>query len=341
MIKKRISLDDVAKEANVSVSTVSRVINNEKFISDDVRERVNKAVKKFNYQPQWVARSLRTRKTNIIAIIISNIQDYWSAGIVRGIEEYIRDKNKNLIIFNTDNSTEREKVSINLALNRNVDGIILETVTKDGKFIEGVINDYGVPIAIIDNKIDVNNADFILSDDTNGSYKLVNHLIQVHKLKKVSCICGDLEESSGLDKVLGYKKALIENGIKIEESLIKEAFWNLKMAYKCTGELFSSDDKPDAIFCSSTDIAIGAVRFLNDNKIKIPDDVAVVSFDDSEFIRAFNPPLTVLGGVENKIGRKAAELLNLRIESEINNNYEIVKIESDIVIRKSCGCNNN
>jgi DNA-binding LacI/PurR family transcriptional regulator len=341
MLERRKTLRDVAKEANISVSTVSRVINNEKFISDDVRDRVNKAVKKFNYEPQWAARSLRTRKTNIIAIIISNIQDPWTAYVVRGIDEYFRDKNINIILFNSDRSPEREKELIRLALNKNIDGIILGTIAKDEKFIERIISEFSIPITIIDNKINIDNADFVLEDDVNGTYKLVTHLIKVHKLKKIAFIGGVLSESSGFDKFLGYKKALIENGIEIDENLVKEAFWDLELAYKATKELFSSDDKPEAIFCSNADIAIGSVRYLNEKKIKIPDDVAVVSFDDSEFIKAFNPPLTTLTGIEIKLGRKAAELLDLRMTRERKDNYEIIRVDSDVIIRKSCGCDNN
>jgi len=339
MIKKMIKLEDVAKVVGVSMATVSRVINNEKFVSEGVKARVNEAVKKLNYHPQWIARSLRKNKTDIISVIIPSIKDYWSAAVVESIEAYFRNKNKNLILFNTDRDPKLEMELLRLALSKRVDGIIFFATSKDENGIKKMINEIDHPIVIIDNRIDVGNADFVLADDVTGAFKLVSHLIKVHKMQRIACISGVLSESSGVDKVYGYKKALIENGIKINNDLIKEAFWDPFVSYNVTKELFSKKEKPDAIFCSNADIAIGAVRYLNDKRIKIPEDVAVVSFDDSEFIQAFNPPLTALSRIEAEIGTKAAELLELRITGELKDDFKIYKIRSDVIIRSSCGCN--
>lgn len=341
MVTKLIKLKDVAKEAGISVSTVSRVINHEKFVSKKVKIKVEKAVKKLNYQPQWIARSLRTKKTNIVGLIVASIEDYWMSSVAQNIENYFRIIKKNIILFNTGFNQKLEIELLNLAISRGVDGIILGTVSKSGDCINEIINKNNIPIIIIDNKIDVDKADFILVDDIDGSYRLVNHLIKEHGLKKIACIGGNLQESSGADKVLGYKKALNENDIEINEDIIKEAFWNSNISYKVTRELFTKKEKPEAIFCSNATMAIGTVRYLNEKGIRIPDDVAVVSFDDSEFIKAFNPPLTTLARVERKVGIKAAELLESRMTGEFRANFKTIKISPNIIIRKSCGCKKN
>ncbi|MDZ7838486.1 MAG: LacI family DNA-binding transcriptional regulator [Actinomycetota bacterium] len=205
---KNITLKDVAQESGVSVPTVSRVLNNEKFVSSQVRDRVKAAAKKLNYEPMWTARSLRLRKTNIVGIIIPNVADYFFSSIVLGVERFFRRYGKELILFNTSNDENIEEKSIKIAISKRVEGIILATICKNNEVIKSIMKSFGTPFVVVDNKIDIDKVDFVLSDDINGSAKLINHLIKVHGYKKIACISGPLDESSGFDKLAGYKKAL-------------------------------------------------------------------------------------------------------------------------------------
>jgi LacI family transcriptional regulator len=334
---KNVTLKDVAKEAGVSIPTVSRVLNNEKFVSDLVREKVKKAAEELNYHPEWSARSLRLRKTNIIGIIIPNVTDYFFSSIVLGVERYMRKKGKESILFNTSNDEDIEEKAIKLAISKRVEGIILATICKNNKVIKSMIESFGTPFVVVDNKIDVEKVDFVLSDDINGSYKLINHLIETHGYKKIGCISYSIDESSGLDKLTGYKKALAKHGVTIREDYIKITNAKKSEAYEATKELLSMKERPNAIYCMNANALIGCFRYLNEKNIKVPDDVAVVTFDDYDFISAMNPPVTALERIDLEIGEKAAELLFSRINGEAEG-YEEIRVEANLVIRKSCGC---
>jgi len=335
---KNLTLRDVAKLAGVSVSTVSRVLNEEKFTSDEVKKRVKEAVKKLKYSPDLNARNLRLGKTNVIGIIIPDISDYFFSGIVHVITKFFRDHGKDIILFNTSHQEETEEKEIKLALSKRVEGIILATISKNINPISNLINNFGIPFVIIDNKIKVKNVDFVLSDDEKRAYKLVDHLIKVHNLKKIACISGPLDESSGFNKLLGYKIALQKNNIPINEEYIKFANWKKDLAYECTKELMNMKDKPQAIYCANSNMLIGCLRYINTTKIKIPEDISIVTFDDYDFISAMNPPVTSLKSIVPEMGTLAAQLLLDRINGK-KNDYKEIKLDSDIMIRKSCGCN--
>ncbi|MGM0366827.1 MAG: LacI family DNA-binding transcriptional regulator [Actinomycetota bacterium] len=334
---KNVTLKDVARESGVSVPTVSRVLNNEKFVSDKVKERVRAAAKKLNYEPEWTARSLRLRKTNIVGIIIPNVADYFFSSIVLGVERYFRSKGKELILFNTSNDESIEEKAIKLAISKRVEGIILATICKNNSVIKSIIESFGTPFVVVDNKIDVEKVDFVLSDDINGSFKLVDHLIKTHKYRKIACISGPLDESSGFDKLEGYKKALADNSLPITDEYIKIADWRKTKAYIATGELMGLSQRPEAIYCANANMLIGCFHYLNEKEFKVPDDVAVVTFDDYDFVSAMNPPVTTLQRIDLEIGEKAAELLYERIKGEAKD-YQELKVDAELIIRKSCGC---
>ncbi|MDD5659719.1 MAG: LacI family DNA-binding transcriptional regulator, partial [Actinomycetota bacterium] len=296
-----------------------------------------KAAKELDYEPEWTARSLRLRKTNIIGVIIPNVADYFFSSIVLGVEKYFRTKEKNIILFNTSSNEEIEKKLIRLAIAKRVEGIVLATISKNVKEIEKFINTFEIPIVVVDNKIDLENVDFVLSDDVGGSKKLIEHLIEVHGIEKIACISGPMDESSGYDKLMGYKSALIDNGIEVNEDYIKVANWKKKEAYDATKELFSMKDKPRAIYCANANMLIGCLRYLNEYNINVPDGVAVITFDDYDYVSAFNPPVTALARIDIKMGESAASMLFERITNK-NIKYRTRIISSDLIVRKSCGC---
>lgn len=334
---KNITLKDVAKKANVSIPTASRVLNNEKFVSAMVKKRVEEAARKLNYEPQWTARSLRLRKTNIIGVIIPNIVDYFFSSIALGIENFFREKGKDIILFNTNNDEKIEEKAIKLAISKRVEGIILATIYENGDKIRSLMRSFGIPFVVVDNKIDVENVDFVLADDTGGSFKLIEHLIKIHGLKRIACINAPLYESSDLDKLIGYKKALTENNIAINENYIKSAYRKKDEAYKATRELFGMTDRPEAIYCVNTNMLIGCLTYLVENNIKVPDDIAIVAFDDCNFIPALNPPVTTLQRIDLEIGEKAAGVLFRRMNGDTGD-YSEIRIDSKLMIRRSCGC---
>lgn len=335
---KNITLKDVARESGVSVPTVSRVVNQEKYISDGVKIKVEKAIKKLNYRPEWTARSLRLRRTDTIGVIIPNVADYFFGSVVLAVEKFFREKEKDIILFCTLNDEKMEEKALELAISKRVDGIILITICKNENTILSLINDFGIPIVVVDNKLKIKNLDQVLSDDIGGSIKLINHLIKIHGYKRIACISGPLDESSGLDKLIGYKNALQSNGIQIEDKYIEIANWKKSEAYKATEKLIKLDKRPEAIYCVSANMLIGCLRYLIDDDIRVPEEVALVTFDDYDFVSVLCPPVTSLERIDIKMGEKSAELLFRRINGD-KEEYKEVRISSDLIIRKSCGCN--
>lgn len=338
MNKKNITLKDVAKLSGVSVPTVSRVVNEEKYISDEVKEKVLSAIKELNYTPQWTARSLRLKRTHTIGVIIPNVSDYFFGSIVLAVENYFRKKGYDIILFNTSNDEVIEERAIKLAISKRVEGIILATISKSEKKISSLISNFGIPIVVVDNKLNIKNIDQVLSDDIGGSYKLVEHLIKKHGYKDIACISGPLEESSSFEKLAGYKKALEENGLGINDKFIKVAYWKKSKAFEATRELFEDSRKPEALYCMNANMLIGCLRYIIEKKIKIPEDLAIVTFDDYDFVSVVYPPVTSLKRIDIEMGTIAAQILYERIEGS-DEDYRIIRIDSDLVIRNSCGCN--
>lgn len=338
MKKNNATLKDVAKLSGVSVPTVSRVVNEEKYISDEVKEKVLSAIKELNYTPQWTARSLRLKRTLTIGIIIPNVSDYFFGSIVLAVESYFRKKGYDIILFNTSNDEDIEERAIKLAISKRVEGIILATISKSEKKISSLINNFGIPIVVVDNKLNIENIDQVLSDDVGGSYKLVEHLIKKHGYKDIACISGPLEESSSFEKLAGYKKAMEDNELKVNKEYIKVAYWKKSKAFEATCELFENSNKPEAIYCMNANMLIGCLRYIIKRKIKIPEDLAIVTFDDYDFVSVVYPPVTSLKRIDIEMGTIAAEILFERIEGS-DADYKIVRIDSDLVIRNSCGCN--
>ena len=337
-MKKNITLKDVAKLSGVSVPTVSRVVNQEKYISDGVKEKVLSAIKELNYTPQWTARSLRLSRTRTIGVIIPNVSDYFFGSIVLAVENYFQKKDYDIILFNTSNNENIESRAIKLAISKRVEGIILATISKSEKQISALINNFDIPIVVVDNKLNIENIDQVLSDDVGGSYKLVDHLIKEHNYKKIACISGPLEESSSFEKLSGYKKALKDNGLKVKDEYIKVAYWKKKKAYEAMGELLENSDRPRAIYCMNANMLIGCLRYSIEKKIKIPEDLAIVTFDDYDFVSVVYPPVTSLKRIDIEMGTIAADILFKRIENT-SEDYKVIRIKSDLVIRNSCGCN--
>jgi len=240
----------------------------------------------------------------------------------------------------TKGQWKNEIQSLKILLSKRVDGIILATVGSTEKYIKKLLYDFKIPIVVIDNKINVQGLYFVLHNNIDGAYDLTKHLIE-HGHRKIACITGPLNETSGSERLEGYKKAISEQGIKINERYIRISNWEEDGGFNATIDLIkNNNEKPTAIFTANSVMAIGVYKAIKNLGLVIPEDMAVVSFDDFDFVEILDPPLTTLGQVENEIGLKAVEILL----GEINKDLDITKIAKEyrfggeLKIRKSCGC---
>lgn len=327
---------DVAKLAGVAPITVSRVVNNFPGVSQYTRERVNKAIADLNYVPNAMAKSLRSKQTCTIALVLTDITNPFWTTIARGVEDTAAEKGYHVIFCNTDEDPEKEANYINILLQRRVDGLIIAPSTDDGRYLLSLKRN-DIPCVLIDRRVSGFNADVIRSDGKEGARLLTQHLINLGH-RWIAMLAGPSKVFTSRDRLAGYLEALQKNGISIDDNLIKEGMYDEDGGFKFTKELLSSVPCPTAIVAANLSIAIGALRALREAGLRVPEDVGLVCIDDLPQASLICPFLTVWAQRPYTIGVAAAELLLDRMISKTrrHKSREII-IDADLIIRKSCG----
>jgi len=319
---KKTTITDIAKELNVTASTVSRALRNHPRISDATKKAVWELVEEMNYQPNNIATALRKGKSNIIGVIVPTSDRQFFASIIRGIEEVVRGKGYNLIICQSDEQTDKEQKNIDALLRIQVDGIIASVAkeTRDYSYFEK-INNLNVPLVLYDRIGENINASTVTSDDFNGAYKAVTHLIE-QGCTKIAHFAGQQHIKIYQDRLNGYLKALSDHNIErddnliIENDLINDTDLVLKAGYDMTYDLFSDVVIPDAIFSSSDFAVLGAIKALKEKQISIPEEVALIGYSNDFSSSVVEPGLSSLDQQPKLMGNHAAELFLEMIGSD-------------------------
>lgn len=316
------TIHDVAKRAGVAPITVSRVINDSGYVSDQVREKVNAAIEELGYVPNILARSLKSKRTNTLALVFTDITNPFFTLLARGVEDTSSDANFNVIFCNTDESQEKEDNYIQLLLQKQVDGILLVPASSNSKSI-AVIQEQKTPLVILDRRVSSDQVDTVRGDSEGGAYQLTKHLIDLGH-KRIAMLSGPHCVSTAVDRYLGYKRAMEENGLG---DYIQYYFGSFSPdgGRELTRKVLSEDPKPTAIFAGNNLIAIGVLSVLRNAGIKVPDDIALVSFDDIPENLTLFPFLTVVTQPSYEMGKRATELLISRIKKDSEpKNQEII-----------------
>jgi len=332
-----VTLKDVARQAGVSVPTVSRVINKQSYIKEITRKKVLEAIEKLSYEPNSIARNLKQGRTSTVGFIVNDVSSSFFGMVALGIERILRKHNYNLILCNTDDRHNLEIDSLKLVVSKKVEGIILATTGSTGEFVKKVIHQHKIPTVVIDNKVKDLKTDVVLHDNVGGAYQLTSHLIE-HGHTRIAFIGGSLNETSGEKRLEGYKKALAKNGIPVDYKLVTMGDWKRESGFRLTRKLLSLKERPTAIFAANTSMALGSLIALHEQGLKVPDDMALVSFDDLEFAPALDPPLTTLTKVDTEIGIAAANLLLKRMKKKVKEEPTEIYLPTKLLIRRSCGC---
>jgi len=325
---------DVAKRAKVSTATVSAVINNNKFVSDDLKKRVIEAIEELHYEPNIIARSLKVKKTNSIGIIIGNIVSQAFSIMAKAAEDIANKYKFNLIVCNSDDDHKKELDYLKVLKSSRVEGIILTSTGKNFEYVKRLIES-GTKIVLLDRLIDSINCDAVLLDNEKGAYTAVKYLIN-RGFRRIGIICGPLDITTGRERLDGYLKALEEAGIKKEDNLIKIGTFKKESGIRLTKELLEGLPKPEAIFVSNLDLTLGALETLNVMRVRIPEDISIIGFDNSEWYRIMTPPITVVNHPIYGYGATAAKLLMRRINNEEENIEPIMKrLKTSLLVRRS------
>lgn len=328
------TIHDVAKLAKVSIATVSRVTSNEGVVNEKTKARVLKAMEELGYIPNSAARTLRMSQSNIIVVLMINIKNSFFSEFIRGIEEVAREAGYYLLIGSTNGEKEKEKEYLNLIRESRADGVILTTANVEADTtIEKISQDS--PIVLTFDYIPNPDIPSISIDNESASRKITNHLIELGH-RRIAHITGDMQRLQSKTRLSGYKQAFYQNGFQVDESLIQEGGYLLEDGYLAAQKLLYFENRPTAIYGGNDNVAIGALKAVHDAGLRVPEDIAVVGFDDIDMARYMNPGLTTIHQPRYEIGKRAMELLLKKIKKEKIDQPHII-LEDKLLIRESCG----
>jgi DNA-binding LacI/PurR family transcriptional regulator len=329
------TLKEVAKKANVSITTVSRVINDPEKVNTETRERVREAMEALNFQPNRVAQRLRGNKgrSRLLGLIIPDIQNQFYSSIVRGIEDMSYGKDYAIILCNTDENPEKEKFYLDVLKSESVDGIILPPIRQNGNLIRELL-EAKIPVICFDRKLSSESIDTVIVDNEMGGYMAASHLLEAGH-KKIAVITSSLQFTSFEDRLRGYENALVDSGIEINEKLIKKGDHRKSETGKMlTLELLDQNPGPTAIFVLNNQMALGAIEAINERKLKIPDDISIVGFDDIQWARVISPSITVIRQPAYEMGRRIAELFFQKVKDPEREPVQII-LQPKLIVRQS------
>lgn len=326
---------DVARLAGVSSITVSRVINNSDYVSKATRERVEKAIEELNYIPNALATSFRSKRTDTVALVVTDVTNPFWTTVARGVEDVAVGQDLSVILCNTDENPEKESRYIGLLLRRQVDGILIAPATDDGERLLS-IRYQGIPCVLLDRKVKQFASDVVRCDSVAGAHKLTRHLLDMGH-RRIAMISGPASVSTAEDRVEGYRQALQEQGVAVDENLIRRGEFKQSSGYRLMEAIMADGLRPSAVFAATNFIAIGVMEAAMKAGLRVPEDIALVCFDDIPLASHFYPFLTIVAQPAYEIGTKAMELLLEQLSGNVRCREREVVLETELIVRESCG----
>ena len=338
-MKRKITLKQIAKELDVSISTVSKSLRNSPEIGEETRLKVQAFAKFYNYKPNNIALSLKNRKTKTIGIIIPEIVHHFFSTVINGIEQVANENGYSVIICLSDDSFDKEVLNMEMLANGSIDGFIM-SLSKETQFrgdfhhITEVINQ-GMPVVMFDRVTNDILCDKVIIDDQSAAYEAVQSLIDKGR-KKIALVTTVDYVSVGKLRTDGYIKALLDNGISFDENLIIK----IEDIDTCeiTIEKLLEDKAIDAVFAVNVLFAVTIIKTANKIGLNVPKDLAVIAFTDGMISKYSTPTITTVSQTGIKMGNKAAKMLIDRLESEDEDedeNYKTEVIETHLIERES------
>lgn len=337
MSKRPLRIADIAKKAGVSPATVSRVLNNHPYVRDEIRQRVLKIIEETGYQPNLAARSLATQRTGILGFVIPRtvhtfFSDPYFARVTEGIAQACNAHDYTLSLFLFYTVEDERRMIPRLTRKGLVDGIIVQSTHLQDEVLMRVM-DGEVPFLLAGRPVAPLNVSYIDVDNVAGGYQATVHLLQLGR-KRVATIAGPLTTSAGIDRLEGYRKALRERGLPVDEQLIVEGDFTEMGGYYAMRRLLPLE--PDAVFVASDGMAVGALRAIREVGKQVPRDIAIVGYDDLPIAQSTTPPLTTIRQPILRFGARAVEVLLDIIENGSTPPRRVV-LGTELVVRASCG----
>ena len=333
MLKHKVNINDIAKHAGVTISTVSRVLNGKagKYrIGKKTQERIVNAAKELNYIPNHFAANLKTGKSETIALIVPSLNVPFFADLASSINAEVRKYKYTTMISDSEENTEIEELELQQLVSRNIEGVIIVPCGNEWKQIKQ-LHDQGMPIICIDRYFEELDIPFVSTDNYEGASIATKYLIENgHSI--ITCIQGNKQSTPSRLRVKGFKDVMEMAGIK-SYSIVGDAF-NVQNGYLETRLLLQQKERPTAIFALSDTIAMGCIKALKEMNVRIPEDISLITFDDPQYLKYLAPPLSCIAQPINDISKIAVKFLFSRINNnEVSINQLLLKPE--IIFRDS------
>jgi len=329
------TIREVAERAGVSTMTVSRVINNSGYTSREARSRVEAASAELGYVPNALARSLRFKQTKTLALVLSDITNPFFTTIARGVEDVANRHGFNVIFGNTDESETKQAEYLNILVQKQVDGVLLVPALSTEAPV-AFLRNRGVPAVVLDRRVPECSTDGVRGDSEQGGYELTKLLLGLgHRC--IAILSGPPEVSTAADRVAGYQRALAEAGLDCDPALILHGRLRQEGGYQMTQQVLALAPRPTALFAANNFIAIGAYRALGAAGLRVPDDMAMVAFDDLPAALILEPFLTVAAQPAYEMGQIATELLLARLSGKAPDGCQEIVLPVEIIVRRSSG----
>ena len=331
---KAIRLTDVAARAGVSTATVSRVLNGLGPTSEDVRTRVVRAAAELDYHPNWIARSLRARRTNTVGLVLQDIENPFFTSLVKGAERAAGTRGWNLILCNSDEDVEREEALIRTLAERKIDGLLLCPAAGPHAFLTRYRGH--LPIVAVNRLIPGAPVPSVTADNQLGAYQAAAHLL-AKGMRPLALLLGTPGLSTTEARLVGCRRAAEAFALAPEAMRVKVGYGRTREGYKAAGECLDETPRPRAILAFNNLMAEAALRAIHDRGLRCPEDVALIGFDDFRSAAALTPPLTVVEQDPERMGEKAVEVLG-DVMASGEAAVPSAVLPARLLLRASCGC---
>lgn len=334
-VMNRVTIRDVAREAGVSVNTVSRALAGKPDVSPQTRAKVLEVAKRLGYRPNKLARGLRSNKTFTLGVIVTDIANPFFAELVKGVEETARKNGYSILLEDTSEDPKKEEKAIQVMIGERVDGLLITPVQSSRKAVEEVLES-GFPIVLMGRYFSDLEAPYVVTDDVRGAIIAVEHLIDLGH-REIAHVAGPLHISSAMDRLCGYLQALEKHGIAVREDYILKGAVTLEDGYRAGKELLRLRPLPSAVFAYSDFVAIGIMQAILEEGLRIPTDVSLVGYDDILFSAYTKVPLTTVRIPKRTLGSEAVKMLLKKLAGKATAASQTKRLGVELVVRDSTG----
>lgn len=326
-----ISIKDIARELNITPSTVSRALNGKKGVSRELAETIIRKCQELGYSKNAVAQSLITKHTNTIGIVIPDITSRYYSFVVKGVNKYLEEHGYSVMLCNANRSEQMERRYLELLQTRRVDGILIISLTASPVFLEELSRS-GMPIVQIDNIVS-STLSAVVNDNYHGSMMIFEHMVSLG-CRRIGCLMGRRNNQTTIDRLRGYRDVMARHGIEVDENLLMFIDSTPNEGYLHMPQLLAQ--QPDSIFAINDMVALGVLRYCMDHNIRVPQELRLAGYDDIDIAPMIHVPLTTVHQLKVSLGRSAAKLLLQEIKNP-DDPHQIITLIPYLVARSSCG----